>query len=103
MNNKESMNNRSMCDQYVITHDDNIIISDTCMLQIGNTQEESLMPQRIPKETTEFLEYYFASYPGYLAIYPGYLAIKRHQKHRNLAIYPRVNALLSALFVNKEF
>ena len=50
------MNNRSMCDQYVITHDDNTIISDTCMLQIGNTQEGSLMPQRIPRSTMEFLE-----------------------------------------------
>ena len=56
MNDKESMINRSMCDQYVITHDDNIIISDTCMLQIGNTQEESLMPQRIPGRKMEFLE-----------------------------------------------
>ena len=97
------MNNRSMCDQYVITHDTNTIISDTCMLQTRNILEESLMPQRILGRKMEFLESYFASYPGYLAIYPGYLAIKRHHKYRNLAIYPRVNALLSALFVNKEF
>ena len=97
------MNNRSMCGQCVITHDDSTVISDTCMLQMGNIQEGSLMPQRIPRRTMEFLEQYFASYPGYFAIYPGYLAIKRHHKHRNLAIYPRVNALLNALFDNKEF
>ena len=50
------MNNRSMCDQYVITHDTNTIISDTCMLQTRNILEESLMPQRIPGRKMEFLE-----------------------------------------------
>ena len=45
-----------MCDQYVITHDDITIISGTCMLQIGNTREGSLMPQRIPRRQMEFLE-----------------------------------------------
>ena len=69
----------------------------------GNIQEPFLMPQRIPGTRKNSQNEFFAINPGYLAIYPGYLAIKRHHKYRNLAIYPRVNALLSALYDNKEF